>query len=60
MSEAGMPSVSFAPDGSLYFDYHHSENDTLDKVDATALKHNTAVYTMFAYFAAQSGVDFNK
>jgi Zn-dependent M28 family amino/carboxypeptidase len=60
MSEAGMPSISFAPDGSLYFDYHHTENDTLDKVDAEALKHNTAIYTMFAYFAAQSGVDFSK
>ncbi|XPF92527.1 M20/M25/M40 family metallo-hydrolase [Colwellia sp. RE-S-Sl-9] len=59
MSEAGMPSVNFAPDGSLYFDYHHTENDTLDKVDAKALKHNTAIYTMFAYFAAQSGVDFS-
>ena len=60
MSKAGMPSVNFAPDGSLYFDYHHTQNDTLDKVDAKALKHNTAVYTMFAYFAAQSGVDFSK
>jgi len=60
LSEAGMPSINFAPDGSLYFDYHHTENDTLDKVDAKALKHNTAIYTMFAYFAAQSGVDFRK
>ena len=60
MSEAGMPSISFAPDGTLYFDYHHTENDTLDKVDAKALKHNTAIYTMFAYFAAQSGVDFRE
>lgn len=60
MSEAGMPSVNFAPDGSLYFDYHHTENDTLDKVDAKALKHNTAIYTMFAYFSAQSGVDFSQ
>ena len=59
-TEAGMPSISFAPDGNLYFDYHHSENDTLDKVDAKALKHNTAIYTMFAYFSAQSGVDFTK
>ena len=60
MSQAGMPSVNFAPDGSLYFDYHHTENDTLDKVDAKALKHNTAIYTMFAYFTAQSGVDFSQ
>lgn len=60
MSQAGMPSVNFAPDGNLYFDYHHTENDTLDKVDAKALKHNTAIYTMFAYFTAQSGVDFSQ
>lgn len=60
MSDAGMPSVNFAPDGTLYFDYHHTENDTLDKVDVEALKHNTAIYTMFAYFAAQSGVNFSQ
>lgn len=60
MSDAGMPSVNFSPDGSLYFDYHHTENDTLDKVDTKALKHNTAIYTMFAYFTAQSGVDFSQ
>lgn len=60
LSDAGMPSVNFSPDGSLYFDYHHTDNDTLDKVDAVALKHNTAIYTMFAYFAAQIGVDFSR
>jgi len=60
MSAAGMPSMNFAPDGSKYFDYHHTENDTLDKVNPEDLKQATAVYTMFAYFAAQSGVDFRK
>jgi carboxypeptidase Q len=60
LSEAGMPSISFAPDGSRYFDYHHTANDTLDKVNPDDLKQNTAVYTMFAYFATQAGVDFRK
>jgi hypothetical protein len=60
MSAAGMPSMNFAPDGSKYFDYHHTENDTLDKVNPDDLKQATAVYTTFAYFAAQSGVNFRK
>lgn len=60
LTDAGMPSMNFAADGSNYFDYHHTENDTLDKVIPEDLKQNTAVYTVFAYFAAQSGVDFRK
>jgi Zn-dependent M28 family amino/carboxypeptidase len=60
LSNAGMPSMNFAPDGSNYFDYHHTENDTLDKVEPEALKINTAIYTMFAYFAAQAQVDFRQ
>ena len=60
LSDKGMPSVSFSPDGSRYFDYHHTENDTLDKVNPNDLKQNTAVYTMFAYFAAMADVDFRK
>lgn len=59
-TEAGMPSIDFSPDGSKYFDYHHTENDTLDKVDPKALKQATTVYTMFAYFAANSDVDFRQ
>jgi Zn-dependent M28 family amino/carboxypeptidase len=60
MSAAGMPSMNFSPDGTKYFDYHHTENDTLDKVNPDDLKQATAVYTAFAYFTAQSGVDFRK
>lgn len=58
LSEAGMPSMNFAPDGTLYFDYHHTENDTLDKIDQVTMKQATTIYTLFAYFAANSGVDF--
>lgn len=57
---AGMPAMNFSANGLDYFDFHHTENDTLDKVDQAALPTNTAIYAMFAYFAAQSGVDFRK
>ncbi len=60
LSNAGMPAINFAPDGTNYFDLHHTENDTLDKIDAEDMKQNTAVYTLFAWFAAQSGVDFRQ
>jgi len=58
LSAAGMPSINFAPDGMDYFDYHHTENDTLDKVDTEVLKQTTTIYTLFAYFAANSGINF--
>ena len=60
LSKAGMPSVNFAADGMRYFDYHHTANDTLDKINPEDYKQNTAVYTIFAYFAAQANVDFRK
>lgn len=57
---AGMPAMNFYANGIDYFDIHHTENDTLDKVDKSAMPTNTAIYAMFAYFAAQSMVDFRK
>lgn len=60
LTEAGMPSVSFSPDGMHYFDYHHTENDTFDKISVDDIKQNTTVYTLFAFFAAQADVDFRK
>ncbi|WP_246587761.1 M20/M25/M40 family metallo-hydrolase [Alteromonas lipotrueiana] len=58
LGEAGQPAVNFNPDGSDYFDFHHTRNDTLDKVDQEALKTNTAIYTMFAFFATSTPTEF--
>ncbi|NVK56688.1 MAG: M28 family peptidase [Alteromonadaceae bacterium] len=60
LGAAGQPAVNFAPDGLDYFDYHHTENDTLDKVNKQALKVNTAIYTLFAWYAASSDVNFHQ
>ena len=32
----GMPGVGLSQDGTRYFDYHHTPDDTLDKVDPDA------------------------
>jgi carboxypeptidase Q len=41
-------------DGTDYFDYHHTPDDTLDKIDPAALAQNTAAYAVFAYLAASA------
>lgn len=40
--------------GTDYFDYHHTADDTLDKVDPDKLKQNTAAYAVFALMAANA------
>ncbi len=58
MRAAGMAVVGLQQDGTTYFDYHHTANDTLDKVDVDALNQNVAVYAVFAFLAAQADGDF--
>ncbi|WP_419834424.1 M28 family peptidase [Endozoicomonas atrinae] len=40
----GVPVASLRQDGTDYFDYHHSPNDTLDKIDPVALQQNVTAY----------------
>jgi len=49
----GMAVVNLYQDGTDYFDYHHTANDTLDKIDPESLTQNVAVYTAFTYLMAQ-------
>jgi hypothetical protein len=42
---AGAPWVSMNQDGLRYFDYHHSPDDTLDKIDPAQLRQNVAAWT---------------
>jgi hypothetical protein len=58
MGTAGMALLSLTQDGTRYFDWHHTANDTLDKIDPKELNQNVAVYAVFAYLAAQADGDF--
>jgi len=58
LGEAGAALVDLTEDGTRYFDWHHTANDTLDKIDPKDLNHNVAVYAVFAYLAAQADGDF--
>lgn len=46
--------ASLRQDGSDYFDYHHTPDDTLDKIDPRALAQNTAAYVVLAWMAANA------
>jgi Zn-dependent M28 family amino/carboxypeptidase len=54
MGELGMPIFDLLQDASLYFDLHHTANDTLDKVDEEDLRQNVAAWVSLAWFVAES------
>jgi len=55
---AGVPAFAVHQDASRYFDWHHSSEDTLDKVDADQLNQAVATWASFVYVAANSDIDF--
>lgn len=58
LGKKGVPLFELAQDANLYFDYHHTANDTLDKIDPEALSQNVAAYVVLAYLAAQTSEPF--
>jgi hypothetical protein len=48
----GVPSLSPRTVGEHYFDWHHTEADTLDKVDQDSFRKNTAMLSVLAYVLA--------
>ena len=51
--EAGQPVIALRQDGTRYFDWHHTPDDTIDKIDKDQLKQNVATWT--AMLAVLSG-----
>jgi Zn-dependent M28 family amino/carboxypeptidase len=56
LAAAGAPLVDFRQDASRYFDWHHSSEDTLDKVDPVQMNQNVAAWAAFLYIVSQSDV----
>ncbi len=54
----GLATIDLRQDGGNYFDYHHTENDTLDKIDPANMVQNATAYAVLAWLAAQSPVSF--
>ena len=54
----GMAGLSLHQDTTRYFDWHHTANDTLDKVDPEQLRQNVAAYAVAMFLAAEADGDF--
>ncbi len=52
MSEAGVPALGLMQDGRMYFNYHHTAADTLDKVVPSELRENAAAMAVMGYALA--------
>lgn len=60
LAEARVPVADLTPDGTYYFDYHHTADDTLDKVDPEALAQGVAAFAATAWWAAEREGDFGR
>jgi carboxypeptidase Q len=50
----GAAAVDLNQDGTRYFDYHHTPDDTLDKIDPSQLRQNVAAWTAMLAAAADA------
>ena len=53
-----VPAVSLSHDATAYFDFHHTANDTLDKVDRAGLDQSVAAYVSMVFVVAEGGMTF--
>lgn len=52
MVPAGVPAAGLYTDGRTYFDIHHTDADTFDKIDPAQLADNVAAIAVLAYVIA--------
>lgn len=53
LQDKGVRIFRLLQDGTDYFDYHHTADDTLDKIDPELLKQNVAAWAAVSYLAAE-------
>jgi len=60
LGNAGMPVLDFSQNSNDYFDYHHTPNDTFDKIIPEDMRYLTAAYATIFYMAAEMDIDFRR
>jgi carboxypeptidase Q len=60
LRSAQIPMVEIEQDATTYFDYHHTADDTFDKIDPPTLAQATAVFATFAYAVSRSTQDLGR
>lgn len=56
-TRTGTASVGLNQDGTRYFDYHHTPEDTLDRIDPVQLRQNVAAWTAMLAIVANAPED---
>ena len=52
----GIPGFGLLPESHRYFDYHHSDNDTIDKVNPRELEMGAIVEALLCYLISEQGI----
>ncbi|MEM6947260.1 MAG: M28 family peptidase [Pseudomonadota bacterium] len=60
LRRAGVPVVTPRQNGQDYFDYHHTPDDTFDKIVPDAFRQNVAAYAAMTYVVARTGWDLRR
>lgn len=60
LGRAGMPAMNFTQNSNRYFDYHHTPNDTFDKIIPEDMRYLTSAYATFFYVASELDIDYRK
>ncbi len=55
--DAGVPVIDLQQDSSQYFDFHHTPDDTLDKIDPVQLQQNADVWSVMLNLVANAPED---
>ncbi|HCY54103.1 MAG TPA: peptidase M28 family protein [Oceanicaulis sp.] len=58
LAAMGVPMARLDQDGTDYFEFHHTPNDTFDKIVPEEMAQNVAAWAMFTWFLADSDMDF--
>lgn len=57
MPKYGVPVLALKQDGTYYFDYHHTPNDTLDKIDMDDIRQNQTIWALVTAYMANTNFD---
>jgi len=60
MRKLGVPVVTLKQNGWDYFDLHHTEDDTFDKINADDIAQNVAAYAAYLWMSSNTDVDFRR
>ncbi|MGA9364936.1 MAG: M20/M25/M40 family metallo-hydrolase [Bacteroidota bacterium] len=60
LGKKGVPLAGLSVDPQRYFDYHHSDSDTIDKVNERELELGAAAIAVLSYVVAEEGLDVDR